>query len=882
MTTPRPSSIPACFARRLGAGLLALACWAAPALAQAAPPSEDAPSGNLPWAESSMSVDDPLAKRNADSPLNFLSEEEYLRIARTEPISVPTQVVLSSDFPKRLANSCTELDNLHSDEWGGSANIDLTSLISGDLDSRDLFEHLQDLGASSTKEEVMQAAQELAAVGTELGLICDHLAGLDGGLQTRDVEVLRAAYNDNGVTLTQLIEVLSKSSEQLLELLTAPERGYEDAKAAFIEAVDIGTSGTPQSIGSLTSLGSAGSTLFNGIAEFVIDRAKEEAIAYVREQLTETVCGSDIGVFIPLTCDALETVDSGVSLNVMGATLNAALISDLQNMPDRLMVLVGERAPRAGHAATLVRVFLSLAQDAREHGDPLAYIVSLHAASEVDCERGNPASNTGDGACADSMALLRLASALAYGVVAQESSDNDYFKSLGVAFAIEQRVADMPRSSRQRLESMVPELTWTAEGELRFSPTQLALMHRMIIDSVVTIELLRDRVTELGDPNNPSPPTTQDVLSTAAVAAVGLANIGVDMLELARLAQLQRNAAEAGARLDGPASPEPASALLAAPVAAPTSPMLQLGAAPSTAPAAPKAEQLDMLRDLLEHASDLFSLADDLSSNDWSRAVPQALSTAVDLLNAYAGDAQDAADEAREKAKQLEDQFDALRRYLPIFIELANAKSSAEVSATLQAAFPAGGYKLKYRQPAMAINMMLGAYGGALYGNAINGDGTTTQGLSNGEFAMFAPIGLHLTGPLAKNRARPWHLGLLVAVLDIGGITTSKWVLEGSSTNATADGGEEETSVGEPQNFNYAGLVSPGGYFTIGAAKSPFVFGLGASYSPFAQELSTVVTDANGDEVSTDTSYLGTLRFGAFIAVDITLVSFALRTRDKG
>jgi hypothetical protein len=270
-------------------------------------------------------------------------------------------------------------------------------------------------------------------------------------------------------------------------------------------------------------------------------------------------------------------------------------------------------------------------------------------------------------------------------------------------------------------------------------------------------------------------------------------------------------------------------------------------------------------------ASDYVSVAEELSNEQWSQATLALFSFSVELVEAHA----DEADEAARFDRQL----DKLRRYLPLFIEIANAQSSGDVAAALDAAFPAGGYKLKYRQPAVSVNAMLGAYGGGLYGYDLSADGNASPGLSNGEFALYAPIGVHLTKPVGHSRAKPWHLGMMIAVIDVGGLTTSKWVKETTLSFDEADGGTTEVTLGEPANFNIAGLVAPGGYFTIGVASSPFIIGFGASYSPFAHQLTTTAYDSAGDQVDTDSQYLGALRFGAFVAVDITLVGFGLRAR---
>ncbi|NVB37211.1 hypothetical protein G6O69_05170 [Pseudenhygromyxa sp. WMMC2535] len=847
----------------------------------------------LAWAPPAAAAEPPA--RDPEARLNFLSAEEYERVAQTEPIRVPIQVVISSDASTRLANACAKLDDLGARDWEVGVSVDLPYVLS-DSGRSDLFDRLQQLNDDSTDAEVLAAASELAGLGTQLAGLCDHIAGLSGGLTADDVVHLRGIFADGAVRLTQLVEVLDKTAEELLDVLTAAPASFEQAKLAFVKEVDLGEPGTPQSIGTLSSLGEAASTAFEGLAQFLIDRAKEEAITYVRDQLSEAICTADPGLFIPRTCEVLASTDPSMSLSGIGASLNAALVADLEWMPDRLLALTSVRAPASAHAATMLRVMLALTRDAREHGGPLDFLVSLHEIDEIDCERSHAQLSAGevsadakiaaaDRSCAETMAMLRLSSALSHAIVSQNRDLNDVYKSLGVAFGVERHVNDIPLPVREHLAEMIPELGWTEDAQLRFEPVHLRQLHRIIADSVALVQTLQDRIDALSSSYDRSP-TTEDVLDTAAVAAVGLASIGLDIIDLLEKVRAERGADQASAAApEGSTRTQAGAALLASPrpladqaallaLAADMGDTTETAAADTDAAdtAAAVDPSLAILRALLEDASDLYSVARDLSDRDWSQATMSLFELLDDLIREHAP-----AGAEGDSARTLDSQLDKLRRYLPMFIEVANAKSSDEVAAALEAAFPAGGYQLKYRQGVVAINAMLGAYGGGLYGAGLQSDGTTSQGLVNGEFALFAPIGVHLTGPVGVHRKRPWHLGAMISVIDIGGITTSKWSLEDSLTQDTSEGGSEETVLGEPSNFNFAGIVAPGAYFTIGAAKSPFVFGLGASYSPFAQQLSVTTYDSNGDETDSISSYVGALRFGAFVAVDITLVGFGLR-----
>ena len=83
--------------------------------------------------------------------------------------------------------------------------------------------------------------------------------------------------------------------------------------------------------------------------------------------------------------------------------------------------------------------------------------------------------------------------------------------------------------------------------------------------------------------------------------------------------------------------------------------------------------------------------------------------------------------------------------------------------------------------------------------------------------------------------------------------------------------------VSASKAFNLAGLITPGAYLTIGVAGSPFSLGLGASVSPFAHALRNTERDTSGDIEAVNREYLPAVRVGAFLAVDITFISFGLR-----
>ena len=93
------------------------------------------------------------------------------------------------------------------------------------------------------------------------------------------------------------------------------------------------------------NLGSLESALIQGLADFVVTRAKAESIEYLRKKLKEDLCGdkSEAAAYLPSTCAALGSLDDKLSLQATGAYLQAATTRDVRRMPEA--VLRGIHAP---------------------------------------------------------------------------------------------------------------------------------------------------------------------------------------------------------------------------------------------------------------------------------------------------------------------------------------------------------------------------------------------------------------------------------------------------------------------------------------------------------------------------------------------------------
>jgi hypothetical protein len=191
----------------------------------------------------------------------------------------------------------------------------------------------------------------------------------------------------------------------------------------------------------------------------------------------------------------------------------------------------------------------------------------------------------------------------------------------------------------------------------------------------------------------------------------------------------------------------------------------------------------------------------------------------------------------------------------PLIAQLATAKSATEVNDVLQAAaVPVGTYEKKYDAPFLAVN----AFAGAAAGYEVVGSGV---GGGSPVISPFAPVGLHGTVPFGKNSM---HVGAMLSLLNLGSLVSARLEAD-RSTQATGS----TTTVKTEPTVNFANLFSPGLYFTLGIARSPFLVGGGAQVLPAARHVTT--TD-KANSSTTDT--VPVAQFMGFVSADVPIFGF--------
>lgn len=187
----------------------------------------------------------------------------------------------------------------------------------------------------------------------------------------------------------------------------------------------------------------------------------------------------------------------------------------------------------------------------------------------------------------------------------------------------------------------------------------------------------------------------------------------------------------------------------------------------------------------------------------------------------------------------------SMRDNVTLVTALASARTAADVKLALEKhAAPVGGYKDKHVKGRHgSVSALVGLGGGYEWGVGQYDAADANSAVGDaGQLSLFAPIGLDATvGEVAGLRG----VGLFASVIDIGSVASVRL-----ANNAAAE-------LPDP---TWAQVISPGLFVRAGTRwTGPFVLAGGASYAPYARE------DANGDRH-------GVLRLSIFASVDITLM----------
>ena len=810
-----------------------------------------------------LGLSSPAEAAEPDDPLRRITDEtQRQRVADTQAFDIPVRPVETEAFALQMQERCDQY--LSSTSFDKQETSELPRLSSqaklgkDDLPARTLDVALGDNPTKEDKQAALTASHDYAKA--ILGSMVDYreaCIAIEERRQLSDGQfrLLREIYGSDEYEayFSWVYELHSAGGhDDLFDVLGTDD--YDDAQPLLEDFAPPRGGGPPQGGLPGSSLSELAQRGFVGLAEFLLERGQQELLEYLQEQLVSRVCGADNDpiLFIPRTCEALGDLDPSLSIASMGATLRGALVKDLELLPDRGVVLASTIVPDLAYPGTVVRALMPLVRDAGARSRPLDYAASFYAAPLVDCEtiyakardtssaQPAAASSAGpttaamvaeaDKKCAQMMAILRLSSAVTSTSASMVPDagigavpELPYF-TLGLLFGLEERIATLHELGVDKTLLELLELHedwWSAEAR----QFEAAVFSHAFELARVSSTAIQDVSAAIDSLSANGPVSANAVFSVTSRVVLSLSDITLELVEL--------------------------------------SPKAKTGLVPLTKGSAITREVLDLI--------------EAYAVEDWSAAVLGTMNLVLDLAERH-GAASDSGSGSKREVKAI---TAGLRRYLPLFIEIATAQSSDQVNAALEAAFPAGGYRRKFRENSFSLNAYLGAYGGATIANAFEGD-TLTWGKIGGEFALFAPVGADFSW-VARSKWKNSTVGLFVPLVDLGAITTAKWLeqerldpvdISGGTTMATS-----ETELSEPAVFNIAGVVAPGLYFRVGIAESPVTFGLGATVSPFAHKRTIARRDSVGDIESTSEKFLPAIRLGAFFAVDITFLSVGYNKR---
>jgi hypothetical protein len=164
---------------------------------------------------------------------------------------------------------------------------------------------------------------------------------------------------------------------------------------------------------------------------------------------------------------------------------------------------------------------------------------------------------------------------------------------------------------------------------------------------------------------------------------------------------------------------------------------------------------------------------------------------------------------------------------------------------------PVGGWRAKgQRRLTTSLTGFVGVTAGAEW--TVFGAGPGFRG------GLFAPAGVELVGRVGGG----WSVGLYVPVIDLGAL------LPYSYNEGTSSLGTQGNVVTQIRDFDPLRLVAPGAYFRVGIARTPLVWGLGATYQPGAYNLT------QGTGATATSQREGALLVQSFLAVDVTFWTF--------
>ncbi|HET6147651.1 MAG TPA: hypothetical protein VFH68_08965 [Polyangia bacterium] len=649
------------------------------------------------------------------------------------PITIPGAVAASSDFALRLGRACGAV-RASVAPAAAARSFQLAPLGIGD-----------ETGRAGRGGLTAAASEALAG----LHATCDQIE-TGQRLSAVDLANLRAFRQDPAFAEARIAHLLNRAA-------ATPE----------------GTV-TP----SFDSVGSLEAQVIAGLAAFIYDRAKQEAVLYLGRELGQRLCTGLNRLFFSDLCLAIDGSDPPLSLSAMGSYLATAARRDLQRLPDKALAYQLFRLPTTAPAAA--RESLAAARLG------LAYFRAVAAGrTPADVARALhrlPATTPGAtamvfGACARSSELLDA-------VLAQEgwrdvTSATDAVArryALGAIFSLEDLFREdalpFPAPNPDQIAALVPVVArYLAEARALDERAQRALA-----------SLRRPPAAAAGKRGDFTP---ADGGGGGGGGGGGDGDGGLATRDyLAATAQTLQGTLQAGvvvAQKLGVLTPEAAGTVTR------VAEVVELG------------EQLV-----------------------WGKSPSEAVIVGLDLLVRLGQELHDPT-VAAATGQVIAD----LKAVVVLTSQIAQAESADEVAKILEAAAaPASTYETKYRHGLVALGALVGASVGV---EALRVPGASWS--TGGVAGAFAPVGITASRPTAGGR---WHYGALLSVINLGALVSTRF----SEDTRTGASGATTTVKADPA-IKLANVFAPGLFLTLGLYRSPFTLSAGGQVVPQGRQVET-------------------------------------------
>lgn len=520
-----------------------------------------------------------------------------------------------------------------------------------------------------------------------------------------------------------------------------------------------------------TNISSLEGKVINGVAEFVVTRAKAEAALYFQTKLKAELCG-DNRKYVPNLCVALDSLELSMSVNSMGEFLRSAVKKDIENIPDAAFEDAASSRTSDDsikQVLTASRLLFPIYNAAREGRKPLDILRGI-SETKLICK---------DELCnSELVKYINLASILlrAYEENAYCRIDSteeiiiQEFDSSKIYENVMRLSADINIDERQkRLPAAFNSISSTDQLAKIEDDLRQIRIHLVKIDNL--IKTMKEPVTLANGTKDYDP----KLRLTERLSAID------EMLNLMELL------VKDGAKMIGKSNTDV------------TDLTKQLGEIRKTVRVAKellKGDEAAYMTAFLIYVS---------HENDKGLKVP-----------------------------------DSVKKIIPVMVEIANAETSKDVAAVIEAAAaPVGSYREKSKRSMMSVTGFVGIAGlGKEYYKVENESKSEEI-----KIQPFAPLGIHATIP---GKCLSGYTGLFFSLVDLGPLVSI----------------HNDSGVESQPNTGFKQIFSPGIYLTHQIHfLGPVNIGYGISQTP------ELIRTKSGEDV---TSW----RHQAFVALDLTLFPF--------